>query len=177
MTDQPKSPLYYLQTRGGYAGTLLLWREGRRGYTADIRRAHVFTKRAALAQQRMRPDEDFPWRKDYIDSQIQHHVYCEDLDRDAEAAFVAPPAPPTEEYAGYLRGLERAIDIISAIEAPSDYYEPFKTRLVDALFAATLDTLCNCDCTTSDYSDHALACPFYIAGKQARIAREVEKEA
>lgn len=33
-------------------------------------------------------------------------------------------------------GLERAVDIVSAIEAPSDYYEPFKSRLIDALQAA-----------------------------------------
>lgn len=42
---------------------------------------------------------------------------------------------------GALRpGLEQAITIISAIEAPSEYYEPFKTRLVDALQEAVYST-------------------------------------
>lgn len=34
---------------------------------------------------------------------------------------------------GLRQGLERAIEIIEGIETPSDYYEPYKTRLVDAL--------------------------------------------
>jgi hypothetical protein len=34
---------------------------------------------------------------------------------------------------GLRQGLERAIEIIEGIEPPSDYYEPYKTRLVDAL--------------------------------------------
>jgi hypothetical protein len=30
---------------------------------------------------------------------------------------------------------------------------------------------CNCNCLTSEYSDHALTCPFYVAGKNARSSQ------
>lgn len=42
------------------------------------------------------------------------------------------PAPPP----GLKPGLERAHDIISAIESPADQYEPYKTRLLDAISEA-----------------------------------------
>jgi hypothetical protein len=93
-----KDQLYYLQVRGYCGNSVLWWRKGRCGYTSDIQAAHVFTKDEAFGQQRCRPDEDFPWRKDYIDSILQSHVHCEHLDRDHEAAFVAtlePPAVPS----------------------------------------------------------------------------------
>lgn len=91
-----KDQLYYLQVRGFAGNSLIWWRKGRCGYTADIQQAHVFTEAEAFAQQRCRPDEDSPWRKDYIDSILQHHVHCEKVDRDAEAAYSGhePPADP-----------------------------------------------------------------------------------
>lgn len=35
---------------------------------------------------------------------------------------------------------------------------------------------CNCGCVSTDYSDHGLQCPFYLAGKSARTARTKEKQ-
>lgn len=54
-----------------------------------------------------------------------HDVICDAI----KALRARAPQPPEA-----LRpGLARAIQIIEAIEPPSDYYEPYKTRLVDAL--------------------------------------------
>jgi hypothetical protein len=76
MTDllPSEEPLYYLQIHGSYSGdSLLWWREGKHGYTCDIKKAHVFTKAEAYAQHASRI-EDRPWRKDYVDAHLQHHV-------------------------------------------------------------------------------------------------------
>jgi hypothetical protein len=44
------------------------------------------------------------------------------------------PNPRASHEPGALRpGLERAEEIISAIETPADQYEPYKNRLLDAL--------------------------------------------
>lgn len=77
---------YYLQVRGYAGNSLLWWRKGRCGYTADIKQAEVFTREAAFAQAKMRPTEDFPWRKDYIDERLQHHVNAELVSRKREGA-------------------------------------------------------------------------------------------
>lgn len=78
-TDQ-SNDLYYMQVTGHCGNSLLWWRNGRHGYTLDIQQAHVFTRDEAMRQHRTRPTEDFPWRKDYIDAHIQHHVHCELVD-------------------------------------------------------------------------------------------------
>jgi hypothetical protein len=48
-------------------------------------------------------------------------------------------------------------------------------RRAPPLPEAQINTLspesCNCGTVSSDYSDHGLQCPTYIAGKAARIAR------
>lgn len=67
-------PLYYLQARGFSGNSLLWWKKGRHGYTAEIRDAEVFSKEAAFSQAKSRPDVDFPWRKDYIDARISHTI-------------------------------------------------------------------------------------------------------
>jgi len=90
--EHPSSKdLFYLQTRGHTGNSLLWWREGRHGYTNDIKKAHVFTREEAFAQQRVRPTEDFPWRKDYIDARVQSHIVIDDVDRHEEKGFVAAP--------------------------------------------------------------------------------------
>lgn len=78
-------PLYYMQT--GFSGnSLLWWREGRAGYTTDIKRAHVFSKSEAYSQAKVRPGVDQPWRKDYIDQHLEHHVNNERVSRTDEGA-------------------------------------------------------------------------------------------
>lgn len=77
---------YYLQVRGYAGNSLLWWRRGSQGYTADIRQAEVFTHAAAFAQASMRPHQDFPWRKDYVDAHLQHHVNSECVSRTDEGA-------------------------------------------------------------------------------------------
>ena len=70
----PNPELFYLQVHGSYSGdSLIWWREGKHGYTCDIKQAHAFTREEAYAQHRCRP-EDRPWRKDYVDAHLQHHV-------------------------------------------------------------------------------------------------------
>jgi hypothetical protein len=78
--------LYYLQVKGFLGDSLLWWKKGKHGYTADIQQAEVWTRDAAFAQHRVRPDTDFPWRKDYIDSRLQHHVSSEKVRRKEEGA-------------------------------------------------------------------------------------------
>lgn len=78
--------LYYLQCRAYCGNSLLWWRQGRHGYTCDVRQAHVFTKDEAFSQHRCRPEMDLPWRKDYIDAKVEHHVTDDCIDRQAEGA-------------------------------------------------------------------------------------------
>lgn len=81
MTEQ-RTPdeLYYLQVKGYCGNSLLWWKKDRHGYTCDIQQAHVFTREEAFGQHECRPTEDFPWRKDYIDARLQHHVNCDVVD-------------------------------------------------------------------------------------------------
>ena len=73
--------LYYLQTKGYSGDSYLWWRLGKHGYTADIKQAHVFTKAEAFAQHECRPHQDIPWRKDFIDANVQFHVSSERVRR------------------------------------------------------------------------------------------------
>lgn len=79
-SDQQSSDLYYMQVTGHCGNSLLWWRSGKHGYTLDIQKAHVWTRDEAMRQHKSRPTEDFPWRKDYIDARLQHHVHCEVVD-------------------------------------------------------------------------------------------------
>lgn len=80
---------YYLQN--GYVGnSILWWAQGRSGYTADITKAHVFTKEEAFAQHKTRK-ADVPWPKEYIDARIKSHVdaqYCSK--REVEELYKTP---------------------------------------------------------------------------------------
>jgi hypothetical protein len=78
---EEQDDLYYMQVKGYCGNSLLWWREGKHGYTPDIKQAHVWTKEDAFAQHKCRPTEDFPWRKDYIDAHLQHHVNQEYVSR------------------------------------------------------------------------------------------------
>lgn len=81
-TKSIAEPLYYLQTRGYVGNSLMWWKKGKHGYTTDVRRAHVFTREEAYGQAKVRPTEDFPWRKDYIDANVEHSVNAEVVKRD-----------------------------------------------------------------------------------------------
>lgn len=80
---QPTSdePLYYMQDKRQHVGnSMLWWGKDRRGYVCDIRKAHVWTKDEAFRQHAMR-ETDIPWRKDYIDARISHHIDMQHCDR------------------------------------------------------------------------------------------------
>ncbi len=72
MSDQ-----YYLQCQGHFAGDFMLWwRKERRGYTYDLKEAHIFTREEAYSQNKTR-ETDIPWPKDYIDQRVSHSVSIE----------------------------------------------------------------------------------------------------
>ena len=59
---------YFLQDSRSYVGNdVLWWAKDFKGYTTDLSKAHVFTKKQAYAQHRQR-DEDIPWPAEYIRS-------------------------------------------------------------------------------------------------------------
>lgn len=114
MVEQlPSKDVFYLQARGHTGNSLLWWREGRHGYTNDIRKAHVFTRDEAFAQHRCRPDTDFPWRKEYIDAHVQLHVVVDDIGHEDEQAFVST-APESTDWQRIAR--ERTADVRKADE-------------------------------------------------------------
>jgi len=78
--------LYYLQTRGHVGNSYLWWKRGRHGYTTDVAQAEVFTKEQAFAQAKVRPTEDFPWRKAYIDAHVTRQINSEHVSRKHEGA-------------------------------------------------------------------------------------------
>jgi hypothetical protein len=127
MNEQHTSKeLFYLQVRGYTGNSLLWWREGRHGYTNDIRKAHVFTKEEAFAQHRCRPDTDFPWRKDYIDSNVQLHVVEDDIGHEEEASFVPAhePSPASKEMISEILSDAHAIHCAAEVGMPCDCRVP-----------------------------------------------------
>ena len=74
-----KDQLYYMQDKRQYVGNSMYWwaRDGR-GYCCHIKIAHVFTiKEAARMSHR---ETDILWKKEYIDSRIQHHIDVQSCD-------------------------------------------------------------------------------------------------
>ncbi len=64
---------FYLQDSRSYVGNdILFWRDGG-GYTTNVNEAEVFTKEAALRQNRSR-ETDIPWPKNYIDNKTRPAV-------------------------------------------------------------------------------------------------------
>lgn len=79
MSDQ-----FYLQDSRTYVGNdVLWWAKDGRGVTSDMRKAHVFTKEAAVAQHMVR-ETDIPWPKEYIDGKTRPAVDMQYIKR-AEA--------------------------------------------------------------------------------------------
>jgi len=66
--------LFYLQDSRDYVGNdMLFWAKNNCGYTTDLRKAEVYTKEQAVAQNRCR-ETDIPWPKDYIDAKTRPAV-------------------------------------------------------------------------------------------------------
>lgn len=91
---------YYLQDSRCYVGNdVLWWAIDRKGYTTDLRQAHIFTKSEAEKQRRTRRT-DIPWAKSYIDSKSRPTVDHQTI---AAAPSTSAPTgkprttPPTEE--------------------------------------------------------------------------------
>lgn len=64
---------FYLQDNRSFVGNdLLFWAEVG-GYTTDLSKAEVFTKDAAIGQNRMR-ETDIPWPKAYLDAKTRPAV-------------------------------------------------------------------------------------------------------
>ena len=92
---------FYLQDKRQYVGNdLLFWAKDGKGYTTDLRKAHVYTKEEAFKQNRMR-DTDIPWPKEYIDSKVRPAVDHQHVDiKEALKGCgekLAPPWKPKHE--------------------------------------------------------------------------------
>ena len=65
---------FYLQDSRSYVGNdMLFWAIDGKGYTTDMRQAHVYTKAEAVAQHESRIT-DIPWPKSYIDERTRPAV-------------------------------------------------------------------------------------------------------
>lgn len=65
---------YYLQDSRKMVGNdMLFWAKDGKGYTTDLRKAHVYTKDEAVSQHQCR-ETDIPWPKDYIDEKTRPAV-------------------------------------------------------------------------------------------------------
>jgi len=78
--------LYYMQDNRQYVGNSMSWwaKDGR-GYTCDIRKAHVFT--IGEAKNRSQRSSDVLWPKEYIDKRISHHIDMQHCEREIAKAF------------------------------------------------------------------------------------------
>lgn len=78
------SELFYLQDSRSFVGNdVMWWAKNGRGYTTDLRDAHVYSKEAAVAQHMSR-ETDIPWPKEYIDGKARPAVDMQYIKR-AEA--------------------------------------------------------------------------------------------
>jgi len=75
---------FYLQDSRSLTGDyMMFWAQDGKGYTSDLRKAHVYTKDEAMSQHRCR-ESDIPWPKEYIDDRTHQAVDMQYL-KDAEA--------------------------------------------------------------------------------------------
>lgn len=75
------SELYYLQDSRSYVGNdVMWWAWNGKGYTTDLRKAHVYTKEEAQRRHDARPT-DIPWPKDYIDAKTRPAVDMQYINR------------------------------------------------------------------------------------------------
>lgn len=65
---------FYLQDSRSYVGNdMLFWAKDGKGYTTDLRNAHLYTKQQALKRHESR-ETDIPWPKAYIDAKTRPAV-------------------------------------------------------------------------------------------------------
>lgn len=77
---------FYLQDSRDYVGNdMLFWAVDGKGYTTDMRKAHVYTKAEAVQQHQSR-ETDIPWPKDYIDACTRPAVDMQYVKRDEALA-------------------------------------------------------------------------------------------
>ena len=109
--------LYYLQDSRDYVGNdMLFWAIDGKGYTTDMRQAHVYTKAEAVAQHQAR-ETDIPWPKAYIDARTRPAVDMQHVKRGEalvgtgiELRKPAPKRPDTINCQGcgrFIGGTER----------------------------------------------------------------------
>lgn len=70
---------YYMQDKRQYVGnSMYWWAKNARGYTCDIRNAHVFTLEEA--KKHSCRETDILWPKTYIDERISYHIDIQHCD-------------------------------------------------------------------------------------------------
>ncbi len=78
--------LYYLQDSRTFVGNdVMWWAKDAKGYTTDLRKAHVFTKEEAIRQHNDR-ETGIPWPKAYIDARTRPAVDHQHVDCDVALA-------------------------------------------------------------------------------------------
>lgn len=86
---------FYLQDSRSYVGNdVLWWATDGKGYTTDLREAHVYTKEQAQAYHKNR-HTDIPWPKEYIDGKVRpavdmQHIKLEDALKDTGIEVITP---------------------------------------------------------------------------------------
>lgn len=67
---------YYMQDSRQYVGnSMYWWAKNSKGYTCDIKKAHVFTLEEAKYHSNR--DTDKLWPVEYIKKRISHHIDCQ----------------------------------------------------------------------------------------------------
>jgi hypothetical protein len=65
--------LYYIQSTGFVGDSLLWWRPDGKGYTTNLDQAWKVTREKAEEICKTRPEEDFMWPSDVVDSLASRH--------------------------------------------------------------------------------------------------------
>ena len=73
--------MYYLQDSRDFNGNyMMFWAKDSKGYTSDIRKAHMFTKEQAFKQQESR-ETDIPCEVQEVRNLVRHCVDYQDFCR------------------------------------------------------------------------------------------------
>jgi len=95
------SNLFYLQDSRSFVGNdLMFWAIDGKGYTSDLRKAHMFTKQEAVQHHEHR-ETDIPWPKEYIDQHtrpaVDHQYVDIDIALKKSGITLKQPEKPTKE--------------------------------------------------------------------------------
>jgi rubrerythrin len=97
------SEQFYLQDSRSYVGNdVLFWAKDGKGYTTDLRNAHIYSKEDAVKQHESRPT-DIPWPKNYIDAKTRPAVDMQYIKRDEALQgtgikLIKEPKPKKDRY-------------------------------------------------------------------------------